>query len=79
MNLSADLNVVFSTEKKREVSLKVEPKRSSLFQDVGLRQRGLGGIPDGAVSGTCNNHRDEKVHQVAAHVGGNVSCLCGDV
>lgn len=47
-------------EKKEVFFLKVEPKRSSLVQDVGLRQRGLGGIPVGAVSGTCTNHRDEK-------------------
>lgn len=39
---------------KKEVFVKVEPKRSCVVQDVGLRQRGLGGIPVAAVSGTCN-------------------------
>lgn len=52
-------------EKKRSFS-KLNPKKSSLVQDVGLRQRGLGGIPVEAVSGTCNNHRVEKVNRVAA-------------
>lgn len=54
-----------SAEKKRSFS-KLKPKKSSLVQDVGLRQRGLGGIPVEAVSGTCNNHRAEKVSRVAA-------------
>lgn len=39
---------------KKAAFVKVEPKRSSPVQDVGLRQRGLGGIPVGAVSGTCS-------------------------
>lgn len=77
MNLSADLNIAFFAEKK-EVFLKVEPKRSSLVQDVGLRQRGLGGIPVGAVSGTCKKHRDEKFTGLLP-CWRNKLCLCEGV
>lgn len=52
VNLSVDFELCVFAEKKR-CFVKVEPKRSCVVQDVGLRQRGLGGIPVGAVSGTC--------------------------
>lgn len=65
LNLAAYFYVV-SPPRKREVFLKVEPKKSSLAQDVGLRQRGLGGIPVEEVSGTCRNHRLGKVTRFAA-------------
>lgn len=58
--------------------MKVEPKSCPLIQDVGLRQRGLGGIPVGAVSGTCNNHRDKKFSRALSCRRSGL-CLCGDV